>query len=114
MPKNTSDKKLRVLEAKAKSIQREIAKSSVYADGIKTDFWRKMEEQFRGKLESIDVQLDGYRKLDDRQIRDVLADRLGLRQFVGLKNHVKAKTYFENELKIVQERIRELRERDSR
>ena len=106
-----SSKKVAMLEAEVARLEREIGKITAFAEGVRSDFWKRIEDKFKGELENIDRQLDTYRKLTDYQVRDLLADRLRLRGFIGIKDYVKTKTIFENKLTILKQKIREENER---
>lgn len=107
-----NSRRLEILESQAKQIEKEVAKIAVFADGVRSDFWKRIEDKFKAQVEGLDKQLDGYSKLTNEQIRDLLANRLCFRGFLGMKDYVKAKTAFENKLTMVRQRIQEEKERE--
>lgn len=100
------------LEAEAKHIERELSKATIFADGVRTEFWKRTEDKFKAELEGIERGLDNYRKLSDYEIRDLLAGRANLRGFLGMRDFVKAKTYFENKLTVIRQRIQDERAKE--
>lgn len=113
MPRKRSqpllEKKIAEMEKTASYIEREIGKAGLFADGVKTDFWKALEGRYKDELEVIEKQLDGYAMLTDNVIRDCLAGRRRIRDFLGVRNFVKDKTQFQNRLTVLQGRIREER-----
>lgn len=105
------EKKIRDMEAEAARLEREIGKAGVFADGVKTDFWKMMEEKFGMELGAIDSKLDNYVALNDNEIRDCLAGRLHIRGFLGVKDFVKARAAFQNRLTMLQGRIKDGRDK---
>lgn len=105
--KKPSSLKLKQLRAEAQRLEREIGKAGLFAEGVKSEFWRAMEIKLKDELQGIESKLDNYRGLTDNQIRDLLADRLKTRGFLGVKDFVKAKTMFENRLTLIKARIEE-------
>jgi hypothetical protein len=105
-------RRLSVLEVQASRLEKEIAKCSMFADGIKTDFWKGIEEKYKAKLEVVELRLDTYQSLSNEQVREVLANRLSYREFLGIKDYAKARTDFQNKLVVIQQRIRDEKERE--
>lgn len=103
------EKKIKQMESSASVLEREIGKAGLFADGVKTDFWKAMEGKFKTELEGIEMKLDNYTKLSDNEIRDCLAGRLRIRGFIGIKDFVRVKSQFQNRLTILTERIKENR-----
>ena len=102
-------KKIAEMERAATTIEREIGKAGLFADGVKTDFWKAIETKYKSELEAIESKLDNYTQLTDNAVRDYLAGRKRIRDFLGVKNFVKDKARFQNRLTILQGRIAEER-----
>ena len=109
--KKASDRKLERLLRDELAIKREIAKAEVFASGVKTEFWKAIEEKFKIDQDRIEMDLDKFEENDDRKNTILLAKRFAIKGFLGIKDYAKSKQVFENALLRKQTEISDYRDR---
>lgn len=107
--------KLIKLEAEESLIRKEIGKTEIFAEGVKTKFWQAIEERLKPELEDIENEIDKEQKIlsagNDRKLLVLLARKSSLEGFLGIRDFAKADKFFRDRLEKKHDEIKEYRER---
>lgn len=109
-PGNLEDRLKKLMHERG-LIRKELENVMIFTEGVKTDFWKALEDQFKNKLLSIERNLDQFEDKTDKAIMVLLSSRKQIRGFIGIRDYSKMKTNFEKMLSRKQEEIETLTEK---
>lgn len=103
---------LRRLEKQRDRLESEIAKIDLFSAGLKTEFWKAVEDRIRPELARCETGLDKFEQLPERDIIVLLTKRQAYRGFLDIKSYIRTREMLESALAAKRERISEYNERN--